>query len=334
MARRSARSSTLDGRPVADVEAAADARVLPAHARERQDRDGDGADDPVGLPDLPHGAAALPVLRRQGGVPLLRHQPQLAPAQAGRPPVHGDQAGRGRARGAGDHRRARRREGEPRVHAHRRLGHVEGRRARGGGLLRPVRAGDRGALPRPLDRQGRRAGAPARGRPALQGLRDHDLPPELRGLGRAPLLDHLPRQGALRRARRVAPADPRRGRGVRAALRDPELRRRRRDGEAVRVRDRRRGDREHGRGARLLHVARDHAAVHDLVPGADDAARPRQPRGRAARVPRPAARGVPRRRSSATACSRRPATASPAPGNAVFSVSSFMDVLAPEAVPV
>ena len=47
-------------------------------------------------------------------------------------------------------------------------------------------------------------------------------------------------------------------------------------------------------GPRLLHVARDHAAVHDLVPGADDAARHRQPRGRAARVPRPAARGVPR----------------------------------------
>ena len=30
-----------------------------------------------------------------------------------------------------------------------------------GGLLRPLRAGDRGALPRPLDRQGRRAGAAA-----------------------------------------------------------------------------------------------------------------------------------------------------------------------------
>ena len=113
----------------------------------------------------------------------------------------------------------------------------EGRRARRGRLLRPLRAGDRGALPRPLDRQGRRAGAPARGRPALQGLRDLDLPPELRGLGRAAVLDHLPGQGALRRPGGVAPADPRRGRGVRAALRDPELRRRRRDGAAVRVRD-------------------------------------------------------------------------------------------------
>ena len=84
--------------------APADARLLPAHARERQDGDGDRADDPVGLPDLPDRASALPVLRREGGVPLLRHQPQLAPAQAGRAPVHGDQAGRGRARGARDHR--------------------------------------------------------------------------------------------------------------------------------------------------------------------------------------------------------------------------------------
>ena len=68
--------------------APADARVLPAHAREREDRDGDRPDDPVGLPDLPHGAAPLPVLRRQGGVRLLRHQPQLAPAQARGPAVH------------------------------------------------------------------------------------------------------------------------------------------------------------------------------------------------------------------------------------------------------
>ena len=90
-------------------------------------------------------------------------------------------------------------------------------------------------FPGPLDRQGRRAGAAARGGPALQGLRDHDLPPELRGLGQAAVLADLPRQGALRRPRGVAPADPRRGRGVRAALRDPELRRRRRDGEAVRL---------------------------------------------------------------------------------------------------
>ena len=104
-----------------------------------------------------------------------------------------------------------------------------------------------------------------------------------------------PGQAALRRPRGVAPADLRRGRGVRRPLRDPELRRRRRDGEAVRVRDGRRGDREHDGRARLLHEPRDHAALHDLVPGADDAARPRQPRGCAARVPRPPARGVSRR---------------------------------------
>ena len=39
--------------------------------------------------------------------------------------------------------------------------------------------------------------------------------------------------------------------------------------------------------------ARDHAAVHDVVPGADDAARTRQPERRAARVPRAPARGLP-----------------------------------------
>ena len=39
---------------------------------------------------------------------LLRHQPQLAPAQGGRAAVHGREAGRGRARGAGDHRPVRR----------------------------------------------------------------------------------------------------------------------------------------------------------------------------------------------------------------------------------
>ena len=194
---------------------AAAARVLPAHAREREDGDGDGADDPVGLPDLPDRAPALPVLRRQGGVRLLRHQPQLAPAQARGAPVHRREAGRGRARGAGADRPLRRRPREQGVHAHRRLGHEHGRRPRRGRLLRPLRAGDRGALPRPLDRQGRRAGAAEGRRPALQGLRDHDLPPELRGLGRAAVQAHLARQGALRRPRRVAPPDLRRGRGVR-----------------------------------------------------------------------------------------------------------------------
>ena len=73
----------------------------------------------------------------------------------------------------------------------------------------------------------------------------------------------------------------------------------------------------------------DHAALHDLVPGADDAARPRQPGRRAARVPRPPARGLPRRARTSTGSSRRRATATPGAGNAVFSVSSFMDTLDP-----
>ena len=195
--------------------AAADARVLPPHARQRQDGDGDRADDRVGLPDLPDRAAALPVLRRQGGVRLLRHQPQLAPAQEGRPAVHGREADRGRARGARADRPLRRGH-EPRLHAHRRLGHLHGRGPRGSGFLRPLRPGDRGALPGPLDRQGGRAGAAEGRRAALQGLRHLDLPPELRGLGQAPLLADLAGQAALRRPRGVAPADPRRGRGLRA----------------------------------------------------------------------------------------------------------------------
>ena len=206
---------SLEGSELAEVAHAADARVLPPRALQRQDGDGDRADDRVGLPDLPHRAAPVPVLRRARGVRLLRHQPQLAPAQEGRPAVHGREAGRGRARGARADRPPRRRL-DARVHAHRRLGHLDGRRPRGGRLLRPLRAGDRGALPRPLDRQGRRAGAAARRRAAVQGLRDLDLPPELRGLGQAALLADLARQGALRRPRGVASPDPRRGRGLRA----------------------------------------------------------------------------------------------------------------------
>ena len=111
-------------------------------------------------------------------------------------------------------------------------------------------AGDRGAVPEPVDRQGGRAGAAESGRAALQGLRDHDLPPELRGVGQAALRAHLTRQGALRRARGVAPPDLRRRRGLRPPLRDPELRRRRRDGEAVRLPDGRRRDRVDDRGPR------------------------------------------------------------------------------------
>src|SRR6478736_7005975 len=92
----------------------------------------------------------------------------------------------------------------------------------------------------------------------------------------------------------MAPPDPRLRRGLRAALRDPELRRRRRDGEALRLRDSRSSDRVHDRGPRLLHEPRRDSALHDVVPGADDATRPRQPERRPARVPHPPARGLPR----------------------------------------
>ena len=83
----------------------------------------------------------------------------------------------------------------------------------------------------------------------------------------------------------------------------------RRDGAAVRLRHDRRGDRVDDRRARLLHEPRRRAALHDLVPGADDAARPRQPGRRAARVPRAPARGLPRRARTGTGSRRRPATA-------------------------
>src|SRR5439155_493641 len=88
-----------------------------------------------------------------------------------------------------------------RVHAHGRLRHLDGRRPARGGVLRPLRAGDRGALPGPLDRQGRRAGAAQGRRTAVQGLRDLDLPPELRGLGQAALLTDLARQAGSRERR-------------------------------------------------------------------------------------------------------------------------------------
>ena len=168
-----------------------------------------------GYLDLPHRAAPLPVLRRQGGVRLLRHQPQLAPAQAGGAPLHGRQAGRRRPRGARPRRPVRHGPDEQGLHAHGWVGHEHRRRSRRGRFLRPLRAGDRGALPGSLDRQGRRAGAPTGRRPALQGLRDHDLPPELRGVGQAALRADLSRQAALRRSRGVAPADPRCGRRLR-----------------------------------------------------------------------------------------------------------------------
>ena len=237
---------SLEGRRDRRRRAAADARVLPAHARQRQDRDGDRADDPVGLPDLPDRAAALPVLRRQGGVPVLRHQPQLAPAQAGGPPVHGREAGRGRARGA----RARSTATTP----------TRTSRAytlTGGSVTSTVdglaEADFYGRYAQAIEERfpGRWIGkvvAQALPRADVQRYKDYGITiyhPNYEVWDKRLFEMISPRQGALRRPRGVAPADPRRRRGVRRAQRDPELRRRRGDGEAVRVRDGRRGDRPH-----------------------------------------------------------------------------------------
>ena len=56
------------------------------------------------------------------------------------------------------------------------------------------------------------------------------------------------------------------------------------------------------------------------------------PDGRAARVPHPAARGVPRRRSTRHGLKPPPGYGVAGAGNAVFSVSSFMDTLDPDEV--
>ena len=92
----------------------------------------------------------------------------------------------------------------------------------------------------------------------------------------------------------------------------------------------RRGDRVHHRGPALLHVARHHAPLHHLVPRAHDPARQGQPAGRAAGVPHPPAGGLPRHHGRLRPLLARPATARPAPADAVFSVSSFMDSLPAE----
>ncbi len=103
----------------------------------------------------------------------------------------------------------------------------------------------------------------------------------------------------------------------------------RRDGEAVRVHDRRRGDR--------LDSAR--GSTSSCGAGSRRASRrgARSRRRRSAATTRRARRssttcGCSRPTatcSSGTACSRRPGYGEPGAGNAVFSVSSFMDVLAP-----
>lgn len=53
----------------------------------------------------------------------------------------------------------------------------------------------------------------------------------------------------------------------------------------MRLPDRGRGDRLHPGGPAVLHVARDHAPFHHLVPGADDPAGAREPGRRSAGVP-------------------------------------------------
>ena len=266
---------------------------------------------------------------------LLRHQPQLAPAQAGGPPVHRRQAGRRRARGARADRPLRHRPASSKAYT-----------LTGGSVTSTVdglaEADFYGRYAQAIEERfpGRWIGkvvAQALPKADVQRYKDYGITiyhPNYEVWDKRLFEIISPGQGALRRPRGVAPPDLRRGRGVRRALRDPELRRRRRDGEAVRLRDGRRGDRVDDGGARLLHEPRDHPALHDLVPRADDAARPRQPR-RA------------RRSSTTSACSRPTARRSrshglkPPPGygvagagNAVFSVSSFMDTLAPEEVTV
>jgi hypothetical protein len=158
------------------------------------------------------------------------------------------------------------------------------------------------------------------------------LPPELRGLGRAPLLDHLPGEGALRGEKRVAPADPRRGGSVRPAPCDPELRRR------IEL-------------ARPFGFTTVDEAIASTVEGLDYF----MSRGITPRFTTwcpepttPLGRDNPRARRSSTmrlleayretlerhGLRPPPGYGKPGAGNAVFSVSSFMDVLAPEVVPV
>ena len=298
---------------------AADARVLPPPARERQDGDGDGADDPVGLPDLPHRAAPLPVLRR---------------ATRSAASATSTTTGASTSRRAGPYTGVK--PVEDVLEALALIDRYDTRRATRPRTRSPAARSRRtvdglaeadfyGRYAQAIEERfpGRWIGkvvAQALPKADVQRFKDYGITiyhPNYEVWDKRLFSLISPGQGALRRPRGVAPADLRRGGRLRPELRDPELRRRRRDGEAVRVRDRRRGDRVDDRGPRLLHVARDHAALHDLVPGADDAARPRQPGRRAARVPHPAARRLrgrarpPRPRAAARLRRRRaPATRS------------------------
>ena len=290
-------------------------------------------DDPVGLPDLPDRAPALPVLRRQGGVRFCDINHNWRQHKRDGPPVHGREAGRGRARGAGDHRPLRHRPKRARPTR----SPAARSRARSTASPRPTSTAatprrSRSASPaagsaRSSRRRCRRTTCSASRttgsrsttrttRCGTSGCSSSSAPGKERYVGREEWHRRILDAAEVFGARYVIPnfvAGVEMAKPFGFATVD----------EAIA---------SHHRGPRLLHEPRDHAALHHLVPRADDAARPRQPGGRAARVPHPAARGLPRRRSRGTASSRRPATASRAPGNAVFSVSSFMDTLAPEEV--
>ena len=144
---------------------------------------------------------------------------------------------------------------------------------------------------------------------------------------------HLPRQGALRRPRRVAPADPRRGRGVRPALRDPELRRRRRDGAAARLRRRRQAIASTVEGL-------DYFMSRGVTPRFTTwCPEPSTPLGRDNPDGAPLEYHVRLLEAYRDTLERNglrppPGYGTPGAGNAVFSVSSFMDVLGPEAAAV
>src|SRR5262249_14136541 len=91
---------------------------------------------------------------------------------------------------------------------------------------------------------------------------------------------------------------------LRPSLRDPELRRRRRDGQARWGPDRRRTYCLDDGRARLLHEARHYPALHHVVPRADNAARSGQACWCDARAPRRLAGRLPDRDRAA-----RPRTA-------------------------
>ena len=294
-------------------------------------------DHPVGLPDLPDCLPRLPVLRRQGRVPVLRHQPQLAPAQAGGPPLHRRQVRRRRAGGAGDHRPLRHRRGvSTRLHAHRRRDHLQGRTGR----TRPTSTA---ATPRPSRSASLVAGSARWSRrrcraTTCSGFKDYGAQiyhPNYEVWDRAAVRDA---SAPARRATSGATS------GTGASWTPP-----RSSGRAYVIpnfvagvemakpfgfTDGRRGHRAHHRGARLLHVAA--ASRRASPPGARSRRRRwATPTRRARRWSttsgcwRPTAR-----RSRSYGLRRRRDTAWPEPGNAVFSVSSFMDTLRPEEVPV